>query len=545
MKDYMMLGMVGEIELEGMQGIMNLYKQLQKMGGLTTMRSNRSRSAGGARPGAIGNSGQGQTGMGQDGEGLSSWDEGAPSWGPGSGSATQDKGMWGQGLTTPTGDLYNGQLGGAGFEFGRNVGARYDAMTPLGFRGGRPSDTFTPLGQRGSLTNVIGTGSSNMAHELEVLKSILSAEAYRAVNFNLGSGGSSSVDVNSLAQSGGFNIVEFIKHLAAGRLTPNTMMLLARTLGAVDRTGRIDINVMLSQLSQTMANLGLETNQQLKGVANGFGALDAYGNIDMNRFLHGMAGSIGALVAQMSRVMGPGARFPADTSASGTQFVAFIHQLASGRLSPADMSAMAKSLGVLDHSGKINIGAMVKGLTNALSNPGIAADLQGTAQRVGAIDSNGNIDVQGFLGKIASSMGTYQGDRGTSGREILQFISLLATGRATQQDMKVMSSKVGAVDKYGNINFNLLGKGIVDALRNPATTTDLKDIARHLGALDITGNVDLSLLLRGVTGVLKGVLGGVGGAMGGYRESFGSPGKTSAAHVVRAGQPVKRSMGQK
>ena len=554
MKDYMMLGMVGEMELEGMGGIMNLYRQLQKMGGLSTMKSNR--SGAGTGPRTFRNNG-GQHGFGPGASGFGNWGEGASNWGSSSslgsqdagiwseGSASQDAGVWGQGSATQTGDFYNGQVGSAtGFEFDRKAGSAYDSLTPLGYRGGGPGNTFTPLGYLGSLSNIIGTGPSNMAHELEVLKSILSTGAYGDVNFKSGGGGTNTVDVNNLTQTAGFNIVEFIKHLAAGRLTPTTMMLLARTLGAVDRTGRIDINVMLSQLSQTMANLGLERNQQLKGVAHRYGALDAYGNIDMNQFLHGMAGSIGSLVAQMTRVMGPGASWPADTTLTGTQFVQFIRQLASGHLSPLDMSSMARSLGVLDSRGRINIAAMVEGLTNALSNPGIAADLQGTAKHVGAIDGSGNIDVHGFLSKIANSVGTHHGGFGTSGKEILQFISLLASGRATHHDMKTMANKVGAIDNYGNINFNLLGRGIVEALRDPATTTDLRDIARHLGALDHTGNVDLSLLLRGVTGVLKGVIGGVGGEIVGYKESLGNPGETSAAHVVRAGRSAKSSQNQ-
>ena len=530
MKDYMMLGMVGEMELEGMGAIMKLYRQLQKMGGLSTMQSGRARAAEGSNTARAGSAGMRTSGHGQN----YNWGESASSWGSQSGMGSHNAGIWGQGSSGQTGVLENGQLESNGFKHDRTLGGGYDAFTPLGHRGDGARNTFTPLGERGSLTNVIGTGTSNMAQELQMLKSILGSGAYGGANFNFGSSGSSSFDVNGWVPSGGFNVVEFIKQLAAGRLTPNAMMILARTLGAVDRTGKIDINVMLSQLSQTMANLGLDTNQQLKRVAQGFGALDMYGNIDKNRFLHGIAGSIGGLIARMSRVVGPGATWPVDTSKLGTNFVAFINQLGSGRLSPADMSIMAKSLGVLDSRGKININAMVQRLMDALSNPGIAADLQGTAKRLGAVDNNGNINVQVFLSKLAGSVGAPHSGFGTSGSEILQFISLLASRRATHQDIQTIASKVGAVDNYGNINFSLLGKGIVGALRNPATTADLKGIARHVGALDKTGNIDLSMLLRGVTGVLKGALGGVGGAMGGYKGSVGSPGRTSEARVIRA-----------
>ena len=538
MKDYMMLGMVGELELEGLQDIVNLYMQLQSMGGLSTMKSG-SRSGMGSNFGASRTAGARATGLG-----LANWGEGEANGegyygnlGAGSAAFGSIMGEFGS-----NGDAEHGrsrqfgrqQLGMGVAQGGSRAGA--GGYTPLGYRG---SGSYTPVGEMGSVANYLGTGTSNMAQEMKNLRSALDSYGLGEANFNFGSFSTG----HGWAPTGGLDIIKFIKHLAVGRITPRDMKLMAHMLGAMDNTGKIDINIMLTQLSKSLSNLGMASNQNLKGVAQGFGALDLNGNINMNRLLQSIARSMAGIVSQMSRVWGSSGSLPTHTGPTVTNFIRFIEHLGSGKLSRADMTNMAKMLGVLNNRGQIDVNVMAQRLMNALSNPGIAADLKGTARRFGAIDRNGNINIQIFLRRIAGSMGSPLGEMGRLGSEILNFLTKLATGRTSHQDLKVMARKLGAVDGAGNINLGVLGKGIAGALSSQSTTADLKGVASQLGALNTDGNININLLLKGVSGALKGALGGmggplggawygVGGVMGGIGGNTGSADRTREAFVV-------------
>ena len=101
MKDYMMLGMVGETELEGMGDIMKLYRQLHKMGGLSTMQSGRARAAEGSNTARAGRAGMRPSRHGQN----YNWGESASSWGSQPGMGSHNAGIWGQGPSGQTGAM--------------------------------------------------------------------------------------------------------------------------------------------------------------------------------------------------------------------------------------------------------------------------------------------------------------------------------------------------------------------------------------------------------------------------------------------------------
>ena len=561
MKDYMILGMLGEIEMEGMGDIMNLYMQLQAMGGLSTMPRTQADGTGAGmasnfRAGAASRldaAAQLLSEFGEqegNGDGVNyGWGGSSGVWGSqsnvNSGLSGRESAVWGQGMSGEAGRQSRGHwdanygIENSVYENG-NAGGASGSFTPLGQRGGQ-GGSFTPLGESGSISNFIGTGSSNLAREMNGLGSAWGEGGIGETSFNWGSGSTSSYPNGGWPPSGGFDITAFVKSLASGSITPKDMAFMARMLGAMDRTGKIDINIMLAQFAKALSNLGMASNKDIKGVAQGFGALDINGDINMNKFLQGIAGSMGGLVTQMSRIWE--GKWPV-TKQPGATFVTFIRHLASGSLSPADMTAMAKMLGVLDGHGRINTNVMARSLIRALSNPGIAADLKGTANRLGAVDSNGKINVQVFLNKIANSIGSPGTSSDKSWFEILKFLTQLGIGRISPKDVQDMASKIGAVDGTGNINISKLGRWIVGTVSNPAKTADLKGVANHLGALDTNGQVNVNLLLRGLSGALKESIGGIGGAFGGATGGKGGEGggfsRTQEAVVAEAGRTSSR-----
>ena len=556
-KDYMMLGMLGELELEGMGDMMNLYTKLQAMGGLSTMQSgahSRGRGANmlssrgrgnsllseygggswaGEAAGATEQSGfEGLFGMGerpeQNGEGnffdwLASSSNLGSQWNSNSGWSGGVNGARGQGLRGQAGMQGMGVNqrvdNGAMVSTASNTGS--GSFTPLGHIG-RQVNTFTPLGASGSvsLSDIKGNSLSNLAKEINGMSSSWRKGNFGEADFNLGSRGSSSSANLGWAPNGAFDITAFVKSLASGSIKPKDLVFMAKLLGAMDKTGKIDINIMLSQLAKSLANIGAASGHQLKGVAKTFGAMNNNGNIDMNKFLQGVAGSMGGLVSQLSRVWETNREWPVNKIPSAN-FVKFIRHLASGSLSPADMTHMAKNLGVVDQRGTVDIKAMVQSLMRALSNPGIKADLQGTASRLGAVDRHGNINVRAFLNKMAKSIGTSGTEMGKSNMEIMSFLTRLGTGQLSPKHIRDMATKIKAVDNNGNINLNMLGKWIAGTASNPARTADLKGVANHLGALDTHGQVNVNLLLRGLSRALKGAVDGVGGASGNVGGALG------------------------